>query len=279
MLWSHGGGWYSTKALTRAAKRRAIIYDEDSGNYLAFPDVRGALDAASLDILAYDACLMQGAESLAEFADRTKVIVGTEDDTPGPGYPYDRMFAPIVNAPDTTATALAGSMVSTFVNYYRSFSGVDWPIQMSALDTSKAAAVTGALDGFSQALLNEASTAGPTVKTIRTSLTRIEPSVGYYYYDLDQLATTFASTPSLSANIRTAATNLDAAIASAIIANAGGTGITAAPAFKGLSIEFGRSGTIDATVADGGYAAGYGKLQLSSETHWDEFLESATANP
>lgn len=283
VLWSHGGGWFSTKAQTKAQtlslKNRAIIYDEETGNYLAFPDVRSALDPGALDVLAYDACLMQGAESLLEFADRTSVIVGTEDDTPGPGYPYNLMFAPIVNAPDTTATALGSSMVSTFVNYYNGYSGVDWPIQMSALDTSKAPAVASALDNLATALINGGSSVGATVRSVRTAATRIEPSAGYFYYDLDQLATSFATQTSLSAGIQSAASDLDAAIQSAIIANSAGTGITAAPNFHGMSIEFGRSGTINASVDEGGYAVGYNKLQLSAETHWNEFLENATANP
>ncbi len=273
VLWSHGGGWYSTKAQAMTLQKRAIIYDEETGNYLAFPDVRGALDPGALDILAYDACLMQGAESLLEFADRTNVIVGTEDNTPGPGYPYQLVFKPFVDSPDTSTNTLAASMVSTFVDYYTSYSGVDWRMQRSALDTSKAPAVATALDGLGTALLNEASTVGPIVRAVRSASTRIEPADGYYYYDLDQVATTFASQTSLSANIRSAASALDTAINSSVIATAGGTGVTAAPAYHGMSIEFGRSGA----YAD--YATGYAKLQLSALTHWDDFLASTTANP
>ena len=279
VLWSHGGGWYSTKVATNAPKRRAIIYDDETGNYLDLPDVRNALDAGSLDILAYDACLMQGAESLLEFSDRTNVIVGTEDDTPGPGYPYNLMFAPIVTAPDTTATALATSMVSTFVNYYKDDStDATWPIQMSALDTSKASSVATALDGLGSALLNGGSSVAATVRsTVRPGCARIEPDDGYYYYDLDQVATTFAAQTSLSSGIRTAASALDQAIQGAVIATAGGEGVTAAPAYHGLSIDFSPSSQIDSTTD--GYATSYNKLQLSTLTHWNEFLESAAVNP
>lgn len=282
VLWSHGGGWFSTRALPKAVllKNRAIIYDEDSGNALNFPDVRSALDAGSLDILAYDACLMQGAESLLEFADRAKVIVGSEDDVPGAGYPYQLVFKPFVDSPDAPLTTLAAGMVSAFVNYYKDDSAdADWPIQLSALDSSKASAVATALDGLGSALLNAGSSAGAAVGSVRSASTLIERPANYSYYDLNQIAQGFAGQTSLSASIRSAASTLDAAVQSAVIANAGGNGVRAAPNYHGMSIDFSQSGVINASIDNGGYAVGYNHLQLSALTHWNEFLESTTANP
>lgn len=284
VLWSHGGGWYSTRAVPKAItlKRRAIIYDEESNNYLDFPDVRGALDAGALDILAYDACLMQGAESLLEFSDRTKVIVGDEDDVPGAGYPYHLVFKPFVDSPDSDTKTLAAGMVSAFANYYKDDSNdANWPIQLSALDCSKASAVASALDGLGTALMNEGSSVAATVQKVRSASTRIEPTVGYYFYDLDQVATNFAAQTSLSAATRSAASALSVAVQSATLANAGGNGVRAAPDDHGMSIDFSTSSFLKTydSLNDGYPITGYNHLQLSTLTHWDEFLESGTANP
>ena len=284
VLWSHGGGWYSTKAQALTLKKRAIIYDEETDNYLAFPDVRSALDPNSLDILGYDACLMQSAESLLEFADRTKYIVGTEDDTPGAGYPYQLVFKPFVDAPDTSTATLATGMATAFVNTYDGrFDQANWPIQMSVLDTSKASQVASALDGLGTALLRGGSSTGTAVQSVRNGSYRIQKTAGYYYYDLDQLATGLAAT-STNTSVQAAAIAVDAAIKSATITNSAGIetvkdkggkilNSTAAPDYHGMSIEFGRSSVFSS------YAGGYGKLQLSGLTHWNEFLASTTANP
>ncbi len=282
VLWSHGGGWFSQRAQSLAPKKRAIIHDDETGNELNFPDVRSALDPGALDILAYDACLMQGAESLLEFADRTSVIVGSEDDVPGAGYPYQLVFKPFVDAPDTSTSVLASGMVSAYVNYYKDdLFDANWPIQLSALDTSKAPAVATALDGFAGALLDSGAAIAPAAQSVRTSSTLIQAKagLGYFYYDLDQIAAGFAAQASSGTSIQSAATALNAAIQNAVIASAGGNGDRAALAYKGLSIDFSPSSAIDAATADGGYATGYNHLQLSTLTRWNEFLESKTANP
>ena len=271
VLWSHGGGWYSPRALTSEKKvpPRAIVYDEDKDTYLSLPDIRNALPANGLDILAYDACLMQSAESLLEFADRTRYIVGSEDNVPGPGLPYHIVFKPFVSSPDTSAADLSAAMVRAYVARYKNDSGIGFPIQMSSLATAQAPSFQIALDNLGMALLNDPG-AGSIMSSVRLAATRIQPGEGYFYYDVDQLSSILESRSTLSATSRAAAAALQAAAGSAVVATANGA---SAANFKGLSIDF------SASTRFGDAARGYANLQAGRLTHWDEFLASGTANP
>ena len=46
-----------------------------------------------VDVLAFDACLMQMAEVAYEVKDLADYVVGSEETEPGPGYPYDPFLA------------------------------------------------------------------------------------------------------------------------------------------------------------------------------------------
>ena len=271
VLWSHGGGWYSTRSLTAPLKPRAIIYDDDTNNYLSLPDVRNALDEGSLDILSYDACLMQGAESLLEFASKTRYVVGSEDDVPADGLPYNVVFRPFVDNPDDGVADLARGIVTEYVNKYKG-TGAGFPIQMSVLDTSTTASFVTALDNLGKALLDGGATTGLSTAAVRSAAQQIQPgNRAYHYYDLDQLAALMVARPALGTNVQSAAAALRAAIAQTVVANSSDSSATN---YKGVSIDFSSSGAING----GGYANGYGKLQLSALTHWNEFLTNTTAN-
>ena len=271
VLWSHGGGWYSTRYSTsgKKIKPRAIVYDDERDTYLSLPDIRSALPANGLDILSYDACLMQSAESLLEFGDRTRYIVGSEDNVPGPGLPYHIVFKPFVSAPDTSAADLSAAMVRAYVNRYKDDSGIGFPIQMSSLATAQASNFQIALDNLGMALLNDPG-AGSIMRSVRASATRIEPGDGYFYYDVDQLASILGSQSALNATSRAAAAALQSAAGSAVVATANGA---SAANFKGLSIDF------SASTQFAPAALGYGNLQAGRLTSWDNFLASGTANP
>ena len=278
VLWSHGGGWYSTRAKeTIKVEPRGIVYDEDRGTYLTLPNIRAALPARSLDVLAYDACLMQGVESLLEFADRTSYIVGSEDNVPGAGLPYHLVFKPFVTDPDTPVADLSASMVNAYVERYKNDSSLGFPLQMSALATAQAPNVQFAIDNLGLALRNDPN-AGSIMRNVRASTTRIEPGDGYYYYDVDQLASVLADRTVLNATTRGAAAALKAAAAGAVVATANGD---SAADFKGMSIDFSPSGVFTYVEPRTNASAqrAYGDLKLASLTAWDEFLASATANP
>lgn len=276
VMWSHGAGWYSTKAVSAPhVGNRAISYDDETGNYLSLEDIRSALADDPMDIIAFDACMMQGAEELVELHDRTNYIVGSEENTPEYGYPYNTSFKPFVDTPDLSTAELAKGISDGFIARYQSDSGVTWPLQQSVIDCSKASTFTTALDAFSQALLTDPNV-GTIVPAMRRSSTRIEPLDGYYYYDLNQIASVAAASSSSSATTVSAANALTAALADCVVTN--GTN-SRGTYLKGMAIEFANHDHFVGTQTIQGYSTYYQKLQLSALTHWDELLSSATANP
>ena len=219
---------------------------------------------------------MQGAEELLELPTKVGYIVSSEEDTPGPGFAYDKMFAPIVDDADLAPVDAAKGMVQPYIDYYtahRVFGDgrIDWPLQMSALDTSKAEALRGSLDAFSLALTT--NPVGSLMTNVRAASTLIQPGAGYHYYDLDQIAENAAALTSNVA-VKAAANDVRAKLSELVVANSNLRSNTSnstndAAHLRGLSIEFADKTTFD------DYKDLYAKLKLSAGTHWDEFLTSA----
>lgn len=268
VLWNHGAGWNTPRS--KRLVSRGISYDDETGHHMDPWDVNAGLAGQHFDILAYDACLMQGAEDLLEISDKADYIVGSEENTPGPGYPYHLVFQPFVDTPDTAPRDLAKSLVTEFQDYYAA--DPTWRTQQlhqSVLDTSKVVAFRTALDTLGVSLVDNASTVGPLMSSIRAACNRIAPSDGYTYFDLDQVSQQIAT--QTTGATATAANSLRAAIADMTVLSQGNShGLF----MKGVSIEFGRSGAMNGT-----YGSLYSTLKLANLTHWDEFLTNATANP
>lgn len=267
VLWDHGSGWNTPRALG-APPMRGISLDEETGNIMETWEISEALGDRRVDVLAYDACLMQGAEDLFDFAPNADYVVGSEENTPAPGFPYHKAFKSIVDDPEATGATLASGMVGAFNDHYASGAYSSWALHMSALDTSKVPALRTALDDLSLALLG-AGDLGTLATDVRAACTRMDLSQNkVFYYDLDQVAERTA-TLTANANVAGKANALRTALANAVLssdANSHGAHM------RGVTIEFGTKAKF-AT-----YATSYAKLQLAKGTHWDEFLMSA-GNP
>ena len=272
VVWDHGSGWYSARSL--GPKARAISLDDQTGHYMTTPEVRQALAASlggdKLDILAFDACVMQGAEDLIEFANYADYVAGSEENTPGPGYPYQKVFKPFVDGPDASVPTLAKSLVTEFVSHYKSNSLYsDWNLHQSVLETAKVPAFQLALENLSLALTNAPGGIGSLASDVRSACSVIAPGDGYSYYDLDQVAQNIAS-KATDGNVVTAANSLRNEISKLVLLNGNNSG---GSFMKGLSIEFGA-----ARYLNGAYGAHYADLRIADQTHWDDFLKNATAN-
>ncbi|RYG15817.1 hypothetical protein EON82_25795, partial [bacterium] len=265
VLWNHGAGWMPTRGVRPPV--RGISYDEDTGSYMDPWEVSQGLAGQKVDILAYDACLMQGAEDLLELSSHADYIVGSEENTPGPGYPYHTVFKPFVDSPDRAVPDLAKSLVTAFHTFYASGTYSDWALHHSVLDCSQVPAFQFALDNFALSLTN--NSIGTLMNDVRNASTLIAPIDGYRYYDLDQIAEKTASLSTVPA-VTTTANALRTAIANMTVLSQSNT---EGAHMRGVSIEFSRSNRFN------GYASDYANLRLSTLTHWDDFLSNPTANP
>src|SRR3989339_1466776 len=98
IIWNHGSGWMDPKG-----SPKGISFDDETGNYIRTPQIGLILkEAGKVDILAFDACLMQMAEVAYEVKDNAQVIVGSEETVPGLGYPYGLFLGAMAKRPNLT---------------------------------------------------------------------------------------------------------------------------------------------------------------------------------
>jgi len=116
IVWNHGSGWVTTKG----AVSKGISYDFETKNHISTPELGAAMrEIGKVDILAYDACLMQMAELLYEMKDHADYVVGSEETVPGLGFPYDTMLRSFATGTGT-AEELAMGMVRAYDGFYSS---------------------------------------------------------------------------------------------------------------------------------------------------------------
>ncbi len=132
VVWNHGTGWVAKGP----GAARGVSYDDETRHHITTPELAMALkDIGKVDVLGFDACLMQMAEVAYEIMPYTDYIIGSEQTTPGDGYPYDKVLAPLTANPGMTAEELGRGTVSAFVEYYNSIH--EFGASMSLLRTDK----------------------------------------------------------------------------------------------------------------------------------------------
>lgn len=75
IIGSHGSGWLTNKKLVS----KSISSDKETGNHISTPELGWAMkEIGKVDILSFDACLMQMAEVMYEVKNYADYIVGSE---------------------------------------------------------------------------------------------------------------------------------------------------------------------------------------------------------
>ncbi len=135
----------------RSPKERAICSDDGSGHSLdtvelgrVLAQVRKTL-GKPLDILGMDACLMSNLEVVYQARPYTKYVVASEESEPNEGWPYDRVFKKLAEAPQLPTAELAAYIVKAYVKSYkdRNYKGA---VSQTAIDLAKVKLLTGPLD-------------------------------------------------------------------------------------------------------------------------------------
>jgi len=123
VVWNHGTGW--EKAAVPGGPFKGISYDESSGNHISTPELAAALgELGRVDVLAFDACLMQMAEVVYEVKDYAAYVVGSEETEPGSGYPYDKFLKELLRDPAMGPERLSAALVESFYAYYAGHAGL-----------------------------------------------------------------------------------------------------------------------------------------------------------
>jgi hypothetical protein len=112
---NHGSGFMDPRK--EGDGNKGISFDDETGNYIRTRQI-GMLvrEAGGVDLLAYDACLMQMGEVLAEVGPAAKVVVGSEETIPGVGFPYHTILSKL--DPNMDAAAFGALIVKDFAAFY-----------------------------------------------------------------------------------------------------------------------------------------------------------------
>ena len=143
IIWNHGTGFFDPIMSDKGIPGKGISFDDETGNYVRTMQIGKILkEAGKVDVLGFDACLMQMAEVAFEVKDYADVIVGSEETVPGLGFPYDRILNTIKEKPSISAEDLGSDMVDHLKDFYKGYKD---GVTFSAIRASK-------LDEFAERL-------------------------------------------------------------------------------------------------------------------------------
>ncbi|MDD2772881.1 MAG: clostripain-related cysteine peptidase [Elusimicrobiales bacterium] len=123
ILWDHGTGWMDPlkKKSEGAGKSRAISLDDETGNFIGTVEIGKLVrEVSGVNVLGFDACLMQMAEVAYEVKDSAKIILGSEEVVPEDGIDYTGFLAKLSSNPSASPEEAAGYAAEAFNKYYAS---------------------------------------------------------------------------------------------------------------------------------------------------------------
>ncbi|MGD9643741.1 MAG: clostripain-related cysteine peptidase [Elusimicrobiales bacterium] len=254
VVWNHGNGW--KKGLPGRPSDRAISFDDETGSHITTPQLAAALrESGPVDVLAFDACLMQTVEVAYEVKDYAAVVVGSEETEPGEGYPYDM----VVNALKNSPAASPEEIGAVIVREYQKANAAAY------MNTTQSALRTAALPDLLELLVEwtaEAARAEPMA--LKYAASRAQ---AFYDFDQKDLYDYMRGVSGLdvSEELRVRSCRIMSHLKDAVIVSNGITGYQHSDA-RGLAIYLPQRYA---------YSADYGALAWSRNGHWDEFISGA----
>ncbi len=123
VMWNHGSGWNKQPG----TEIKGISYDDQSGNHITTNQLTDAHNRIAqmlgkkLDILAFDACLMQMLEVSYAVKDSVEVMLASEEVEPGEGWAYTEALNALqkAGAGRHGAEAFATEVVDTYIRSYQ----------------------------------------------------------------------------------------------------------------------------------------------------------------
>ena len=252
VLWNHGGGWRDRNILTKG-----IIWDDTTGDFMTIAELVQGLEGVNenIDVIGFDACLMQMAEVAYEIYGLTNTpgyMIGSQESEWGDGWPYDDILSHILANPRMTNTVLCETIVDDFINYCGTVG------TLSALDFSAGQDSYQALNSFATALM--ASSHQGEIAMARASAQSYSYSDGYRIKDIYDFAERIKNNvPDCQSQAQTVMNQINNLIL--YEANIG----SAVASSHGLSIYLPDNA--------GEYDNDYNSLQFAIDTQWDEFLQ------
>jgi len=263
ILWDHGNGWLpSYTGAVIPPMPNAISYDGQTGHSIQSWQLNQALVGQHLDILSFDASLMQMAEVAYQIKDNVDYVVGSEESPPGAGYPYQTALGGFASNPDDSPRNLAKSFVDAMVNEPTYASS---KIEQSVIDTSQMTNVAVAASSLQKALVANAGTIGAIMPQVRNNTQSYLQTSTRYFYDSVDLSNQISALSTNSA-VNNACKAYATAVQNAVVWEGHNSH---SPGSHGLSIDFSPSSYFKSVSTD------YSKLSWSAAAGWSQWLTIA----
>jgi len=263
ILWDHGSGWLKGNPVESRGENKGVSDDWLTGHNIDTPqlgrllrDIEAA--GARVDLLAFDACLMQMAEVAYELKDsRVGFIAASEEIEPGDGYEYDKWLAPLAARPSMSPRQLGVTVAREYLRAYPDgFQGKG--LTYSVLEVAKMAELGAKMDALARAAM--AADDKAAVLAARGAATRYSDADNK---DLRRFAQLLGRQSS-NAAVKAAAAELDRFLRR----GAGPVVFSGVSANRG-TYSYGAAAYIPENAAQ---INGYNELKLSADTQWDEFV-------
>lgn len=151
-IWNHGTGWVKNRDLSLLG----ISYDDQSGNHITTNQLKIAMGEISstlgrkLDLLVFDACLMQMMEIGYALQDDVRVMVGSEEVIPYDGFDYHHGIQPILDNPQAGPELVAEWMSRQFDESYDQGSQGKESTAISYVNLQNLPSLAAALDHYAR---------------------------------------------------------------------------------------------------------------------------------
>jgi len=255
------------RLLNRPPTSRGIAYDDGAGDCLDNQELKRVLAKAhrllgrKVDVVGMDACLMTMLEVAYQLRDHAKVLVGSEELEPGPGWPHAAILGDLTTRPTMTAAQLGATIVTRYVESYRHGSE---DATQSAIDLGQLSDLVEAVDLLARRVLAGIKSAALAAALHGARRRTLEFFDGLYvdlYHFARNLATATGNSRVADA-CRDVQRVIDGRGARSPIIAEGHVGRRMAPA-RGISICF-------PSVPDP--SATYQELDFASATRWGDLL-------
>lgn len=257
VIWNHGSGWKDINGEII----KGISYDDSSNNHITTAQLTTAtkqIEAAlgqKLDVLGFDACLMQMLEVEYAVKDHVAYLVGSEQTEPGEGWCYDDVFNGFKKG--MTPADFAKLIVKKYAASYNGGSAGNSSATQSAIDMSKIDALADAVNGYCKTVM-----AGNYSAAMKDALNKVQKF--YYRTNVDFIHFVKLTKATIKDEAyRTAVTKLEKALNAAVIEN-GISGYSCNNA-NGIAIYF--------PTSSYSFSSAYKDLDFAKDTMWEQMVK------
>ncbi len=151
---------------------KSILLDDESRDFidnLELKDIFSQYDK-KIDIIGFDACLMNMMEVAYQLRDHTEMIVGSEENEPTEGWDYQAILSYIVDNPEASNAAISNNIINSYIDSYKQLNGRR-KLSLSSIRTDALEDVVALMNNFAYSILqNEAN----IFKTLRNIVDDVE---------------------------------------------------------------------------------------------------------